>query len=150
MEAWSRHIKLIPHLGYIDRDGSLKMCIPVDSNVIVHGYKSAYEIANIAVDCDAFILPSIYEPWGVVIHEMVSIGLPLIISRQVGAGDTFFQENLNGISLVSCSSFNIAQALEIFENTTAKERKFWSINSLKLSKTISMSSQLEAIDAFLN
>lgn len=151
MEAWSRHIELYPTSRlHLIGDGSLKMCIPVDSNVIVHGYKSAYEIANIAVDCDAFILPSIYEPWGVVIHEMVSIGLPLIISRQVGAGDTFFQENLNGISLVSCCSYNIAQALEIFESTTAKERKIWSINSLKLSKTISMSSQLEVIDAFLN
>jgi len=36
-----------------------------------------------------FILPSIFEPWGVSVHEFAALGYPLILSRQVGAGSAF-------------------------------------------------------------
>ena len=34
---------------------------------------------------DAFILPSVYEPWGLVVNEALSAGLPVIVSNKVGA-----------------------------------------------------------------
>ena len=34
---------------------------------------------------DAFILPSVYEPWGLVVNEALSAGLPVIVSDKVGA-----------------------------------------------------------------
>jgi glycosyltransferase involved in cell wall biosynthesis len=33
-----------------------------------------------------FILPSIFEPWGLVINEAMAAGLPIAVSREVGAG----------------------------------------------------------------
>lgn len=45
-----------------------------------------------------FVLPSLHEPWGVVIHEAVSAGLPLILSSLTGAGTLFLRENYNGVS----------------------------------------------------
>lgn len=37
---------------------------------------------------NCFILPSIYEPYGVVIHEFAAAGMPLIVSDECGAAAT--------------------------------------------------------------
>lgn len=36
-----------------------------------------------------FILPSLFEPWGVVVHEFAAAGYPLLLSKQVGAAAGF-------------------------------------------------------------
>jgi glycosyltransferase involved in cell wall biosynthesis len=43
-----------------------------------------------------FILPSHFEPWGVVLHEFASAGFPLIASNAVGSGETFIKDGKNG------------------------------------------------------
>lgn len=43
-----------------------------------------------------FILPSHFEPWGVVLHEFASASFPLIASDAVGAATTFITEGDNG------------------------------------------------------
>jgi glycosyltransferase involved in cell wall biosynthesis len=44
----------------------------------------------------AFVLPSRWEPWGVVVHEMACAGLPLILSDRVGAAEQFLAPGVNG------------------------------------------------------
>ena len=34
---------------------------------------------------DVFVLPSLFEPWGLAVNEAMSLGLPIIASDQVGA-----------------------------------------------------------------
>ncbi len=43
-----------------------------------------------------FVLPSHFEPWGVVVHEFTSAGFPIICSDEVGARTTFVENDLNG------------------------------------------------------
>ena len=40
-----------------------------------------------------FVLPSHFEPWGVVVHEFAMAGFPMIISDKVGAGTKFLRKN---------------------------------------------------------
>jgi len=40
-----------------------------------------------------FVLPSHFEPWGVVVHEFAMAGFPMIISDKVGAGTAFLNKN---------------------------------------------------------
>ena len=44
-----------------------------------------------------FVLPSLREPWGVVIQEAASAGLPIIASYECGAITRFVFEGVNGI-----------------------------------------------------
>jgi glycosyltransferase involved in cell wall biosynthesis len=37
------------------------------------------------VEGDIFVLPSSYEPWGVVVNEFALAGFPLVLSNRVGA-----------------------------------------------------------------
>jgi glycosyltransferase involved in cell wall biosynthesis len=39
-----------------------------------------------------FILPSLSEPWGVVVHEFAASGYPLILSNNIGAASSFLTE----------------------------------------------------------
>lgn len=43
-----------------------------------------------------FVLPSHFEPWGVVIHEFAAAGFPIICSSEVGAHTAFVENDLNG------------------------------------------------------
>ncbi len=47
-------------------------------------------------DGDAFILPSTFEPWGVVVHEFAAAGYPMILSSAVGSAETFLKDSENG------------------------------------------------------
>lgn len=43
-----------------------------------------------------FILPSLFEQWGVVIHEAASAGLPIIATHRCGATTYFVRDGVNG------------------------------------------------------
>jgi len=40
-----------------------------------------------------FVLPSHFEPWGVVVHEFAMAGFPMLISDKVGSGSAFLNKN---------------------------------------------------------
>ena len=49
------------------------------------GFKQAAEMPEVVRQCGVFVLPSTYEPWGVVVHEHACAALPLLLSSAVGA-----------------------------------------------------------------
>lgn len=54
---------------------------------------------------DAFILPSIYEPWGLVVNEAMYAGLPVIVSDVCGCALDLVKDNINGY-LINPSDIN--------------------------------------------
>ena len=46
---------------------------------------------------DVFILPSVIEPWGMVVEEAFNNGLPVIVSDKVGCSDEIVKSNINGL-----------------------------------------------------
>ena len=60
------------------------------------GYKSPAEIQNYVRDAGCFVLPSVYEPWGVVVHEAALMGLPMTCSNQVQATTAYLKDGENG------------------------------------------------------
>ena len=43
-----------------------------------------------------FVTPSLFEPWGVVLHEFAAMGYPLLASDRVGAVEAFLEDKKNG------------------------------------------------------
>lgn len=64
--------------------------------VIHHGFKQPEELKQYIEHAGVFILPSHFEPWGVVVQEMACSGLPMLCSREVGAATRFLKEGVNG------------------------------------------------------
>lgn len=64
---------------------------------IVHrGFVQAADIPQVLAGAGASVLPSLYEPWGVVVQEHACMGLPLLLSDAVGAGERFLEVSANG------------------------------------------------------
>lgn len=55
------------------------------NNVLFTGPKFGSDLINEYKNASAFILPSYFEPWGLVVNEAMAAGLPVIVSDKVGA-----------------------------------------------------------------
>ena len=60
------------------------------------GYKKPAEIQDYVREAGCFVLPSVYEPWGVVVHEAALMGLPMLCSSEVQAGTKYLMNGENG------------------------------------------------------
>ncbi|WP_121020481.1 glycosyltransferase [Helicobacter vulpis] len=65
------------------------------ANVAFLGAVANRQIAALLCAHDALILPSIAEPWGLVVEEALGVGLPVLVSRACGA-QVLVENGLNG------------------------------------------------------
>ncbi len=64
---------------------------------IVHrGFVQAKDMPDVLQQAGVSVLPSLYEPWGVVVQEHACMGLPLLLSDAVGAKERFLEVGVNG------------------------------------------------------
>jgi glycosyltransferase involved in cell wall biosynthesis len=65
-------------------------------HIVHHGFMQPDDLLAFMKTGNAFVLPSTFEPWGVVVHEFAAAGYPLILSNSVGAAEAFLEEGKNG------------------------------------------------------
>lgn len=82
-----------------------------NENIIHHGFLQPKELSEKLVNASAFVLPSLHEPWGVVVHEIASLGKPLLLSTAVGAKLDLLEEGANGFSFDPNSSFELKKVI---------------------------------------
>jgi 1,2-diacylglycerol 3-alpha-glucosyltransferase len=58
------------------------------------------ELPDMYAAASAFVLPSAFEPWGLVVNEAMAAGLPIVVSDQVGALPDLLENNTNGWSFL--------------------------------------------------
>ncbi|MEZ5668445.1 MAG: glycosyltransferase family 4 protein [Alphaproteobacteria bacterium] len=59
----------------------------------------------------AFVLPSLFEPWAVAIHEAAAAGLPMIVTGVCGASVHLVQDRLNGAVVGAGDAAGLARAM---------------------------------------
>lgn len=69
----------------------------LDKSVKHEPFKCPIDISKEMKKAHAFVLPSNYEPWGVVMHEAALSSCFLIATKYVGASDQLVRNNVNGI-----------------------------------------------------
>jgi len=67
-------------------------------DVLLPGFKQKEEIPIFYIMSDVFILPSISEPWGLVVGEAMAFGLPVLVSNRCGCYPDIVQDGVNGFS----------------------------------------------------
>lgn len=60
------------------------------------GFVQPAAVRELMRDARCFVLPSRWEPWGVVIHEAAAAGLPIIATYPCGATTMFVRDGVNG------------------------------------------------------
>lgn len=76
-------------------------------------------IANIG----CLVVPSRFEPWGVVIAEAAASGLPIIATEACGAGPHLVHDFANGRIAHTANVESLAECLQFVSSATANERE---------------------------
>ena len=91
-----------------------------------------------------FVLPSVYEPWGVVVNEFAAAGYPLVLSDKVGAR-TGLTGGRNALIFPAGNAQALEHALRNMMSTPVEERTQMGDESHQLSMQINEENYAAAI-----
>lgn len=124
--------------GYIESRGM--------EGVTFLGPLSPYEVSSAMRSSSAFVLPSVFEPWAVVIQEAALSGLPIIASDECGATPHYVHNGLNGFRIKTNSTDSILKSLiamtELSDETLGKMSSY----SLGLARNQTQESWVNACE----
>jgi glycosyltransferase involved in cell wall biosynthesis len=67
-----------------------------DSSTLFLGFQNQSQMAKFFDLCDVFVLPSVDEPFGLIVNEVMNAGRAIIVSDQVGCQPDLIEDGLNG------------------------------------------------------
>jgi glycosyltransferase involved in cell wall biosynthesis len=76
------------------------------------GFRNQSELPRFYDLCDVFVLPSIHEPWGLVVNEAMNAGKAIVVSDQVGCQPDLVEDGDNGVVFPARNVSALADALE--------------------------------------
>lgn len=105
-----------PYLLYVG-DGELrsdlqaKMAATGWNSIKFMGFKNQQEMPAFYDLCDAFVMPSRYEPWGLVVNEAMNAAKPVILSDRVGCAPDLVRDGINGFVFGAGDTSGLARSL---------------------------------------
>ena len=90
---------------------SRKLNLPSD-RVLFTGPVGFDQMNEMFVSCDALILPTRYDGWGMVIYEAASMGKALIATERCGAAHHIIVDGLNGYRVKAGDVDSLALAMQ--------------------------------------
>lgn len=85
------------------------------------GFVQPEEIPKFIEQTGVFILPSIFEPWGVVIHEFAASGFPIITTEHVGSAESYVENGVNGFIVKPAIVSELKNTMKKFVEMTNSE-----------------------------
>ena len=87
---------------------------PVKHPKIKHfGFVQPKDFPEYVKNTGVFVMPSLFEPWGVVLHEFAVMGFPIIASNKVGAAEVFVKDTMNGFLFEAENVNSLKEKLKI-------------------------------------
>ncbi len=107
------------------------------SNVHFEGYCVFPRLIEYYKAADVFVLPSKFEPWGLVVNEAMICGLPVLLSSKVGCRLDLLEEGKNGylfesenqVSLFGAMNKLINEDLDQFVQESIRKMQTWNFAS---------------------
>jgi glycosyltransferase involved in cell wall biosynthesis len=100
------------------------------ANIRMLGFQNQSELPRFFDLCDVFILPSIHEPWGLIVNEVMNAARAVVVSDQVGCapdliqngrnGFVFPAQNVNALSNILCRFLNDPSLASIMGHKSLK------------------------------
>lgn len=97
--------------------------IAAEADVYFYPFQQIDRTPRFFALAEAFILPSLWEEWGLVVNEAMACGTPVIVSNKVGAGFDLVENGTNGFVFDPESTGGLKDLLLRFiEDPTLRER----------------------------
>lgn len=106
----------------------------IDAGATDIGFVQPDDLPGLMHAATAFILPSHKEPWGVVLHEAATSGLPLIATETVGASVHLLRDGWNGYLVETGNVDSLVDAMVKMHNLSSDRIAEMGENSFLLSK----------------
>lgn len=117
-------------------NGPLANIIPERNDIVKYPFMSQNELIKHLSEVKFFCLPSRKEAWGLVIHEFVSAGIPIITTAACGASSIFLKNGYNGYVINACDKELLKNAILKLNLLSNDELEQFSERSYNLSKQI--------------
>ncbi len=102
-------------LGLAVRDGMADANLPGGPEVVFYPFQQADVTPLFFARCEAFVLPSTREEWGLVVNEAMACGAPVLVSNRVGAHFDLVEEEVNGFTFEPEDVSGLAELLGRFD-----------------------------------
>lgn len=124
-------------------DGVLKETFKGNTSIIVKDFMGQQDLLNEIQNSGFFILPSLIEPWALVIHEAAIAGLPIICTNVCGTAPHFVIDDYNGFKVDENNSKQLQHVIEkVIEMPNEKLIDF-SLKSRELGKQINSETSIK-------
>ncbi len=134
LEAFKQYYQIVdnPWELHIAGTGSMQQLCENIPGVKLKGFVQPDELPGLLADSGCFVLPSHYEPWGLVVHEAAAAGLPMIVTDACGSSTWFIRDGQNGY-LINPEIKQLLKAMLKIHNKSEIERKEMSQISSQLA-----------------
>jgi glycosyltransferase involved in cell wall biosynthesis len=116
----------------------------IHDRAVHHGFLDGEKLESVMRSGAVFVLPSIYEPWGVVVNEFAAAGFPLVLSDRVGAR-TALANKENALIFSAGNQQALYEALKGMMQASEEQRAIMGSESHKLSMNINEENYADAI-----
>lgn len=105
-----------PYLLYVG-DGELRCAVEAEagakglSGARFLGFRNQTELPAFYDLCDVFVLPSVNEPWGLVVNEVMAAGRAVVVTEEVGCAPDLVRSGVNGFTFPAGDVEALAKAL---------------------------------------
>lgn len=117
-------------------NGPLRDTLNGFPDVEIKDFMSQEQLAVEMQNSGAFILPSVFEQWSLVLHEAAAGGLPILASNCCGAVPYFVLNNYNGRLFTPGDVSSIREAIQSLIATSDEDLIRMSYKSRELSRRI--------------
>jgi glycosyltransferase involved in cell wall biosynthesis len=98
------------------------------------GFVQPDELPGLLARAGCLVLPSRFEPWGVVVHEATAAGLPVVCTSVCGAASRLVLDGYNGAVVSPGDAEALARALLRMSEADAGTRRAMSQASRSLAR----------------
>ena len=95
----------------------------VADGVVFAGFLDSAAVSRTVARALALVLPSLQEPWGLVVNEAVSLNIPVLCTENVGARDTLVRNGVNGFVVEPGNDEGLARFMGLLSDDAALWRE---------------------------
>jgi glycosyltransferase involved in cell wall biosynthesis len=128
-------------------DGLVASAASADPRIRLMGYADGEGLADLYRQADVLVVPSLYEPWGLVVHEGLAWGLPVIVTDEVGAADDLIDHGVNGYVVPPGSAEALAGVMKAAAGWTSAQ---WTESGRRSGELLETCSIDRAADAYIH
>lgn len=149
LQAWNLITDKKGWVLHLVGNGPLESDIRNCQNVIVSSFMSQEELVRLTDSCGVFVLPSIYEPWALVLQEFAAAGLPILCSSICGASPHFVINNYNGYTFTAGDVLDMKDKILKMINLTPEDLVRMSERSRILSRYVDVDRSVASLLSIL-